>query len=92
MNRVTCRCKTCKTNAAQLGMTKLEADAPQAVVDAFDRHAIVYIAFDPSVLGESDRDRTGITPVGYTHERHDRPESLEDAKARAAAIIAGTRS
>lgn len=86
--RVTCKCRTCKTNATKLGLDKLEADAPEAVAAEWSRHAIVHQAFDPSVLGESVRDRAGIAPVGYTHTRVDRPTSLADAKARAQAIIA----
>lgn len=92
---ITCQCKTCKTNAAKLGLAKLTADVPDTLYQQMGskaRHGLVYIAFDPSVLGESNRDRLGVTPIGYAHTRHDRPTTLADAKARAQALIAASHA
>lgn len=90
--RIACNCRTCKSNAATLGLATLRAEVPEKVYTGLGgdqaRHSLVWIAHDPSVLGESNRDRLGVTPVGYTHTRHDRPTSLADAKARAEALIA----
>lgn len=66
MTRITCTCKTCKTNAAKLGRPfPLAADVPGPLAKAVGKqtHGLVYDAHNPSAMGAAMRRTTGIVPV-----------------------------
>ena len=67
MIRIACNCKTCKTNAAQIGRTApLEAMVPSGLLDAMKgkTHGLVQMAHDPNALtGAAARARTGVEAV-----------------------------
>jgi hypothetical protein len=67
MARITCSCKTCKVNAAQVGATfPLAAEISDTLAAALKgkgHHALVRDAHDPSSFGQAIRRTTGIRPV-----------------------------
>ena len=62
--RVTCNCKTCKTNAAKMGVSApLAAMVPDTLLAAVGgkRHGLVHMAHDPNAIsGAAARARTGV--------------------------------
>lgn len=64
MVEIKCNCKTCKANAALLGIAApLRAEAPQVLIDAVKGkvHGLVDMAHDPNAItGAAARARTGV--------------------------------
>ncbi len=65
MQRFTCDCQICKTNADDLGLPfPLQADVPEKLAAALSTsHSVVYDAHNPSAIGEAMRRTTGVKPV-----------------------------
>ena len=65
--RVTCNCKTCMTNAQEMGKTApLAAMVPTNLLAMVKgkTHGLVHMAHDPNaVTGEAARVRTGVKAV-----------------------------
>jgi hypothetical protein len=65
---VQCRCKTCKVNAAALGLPlPLRAEVPTVLLAQTNgkAHGWVHMAHDPNaVTGAAARARTGVRPIG----------------------------
>jgi len=64
MIRIECNCKTCKTNAAQIGLTApLAAMVPQGLLTMVKGkvHGLVHLAHDPNPIFTAARARTGVT-------------------------------